>query len=252
MTTLATPGPARPAEPDFSSDEPVRLVRVCAHLLPEEVITGRRLTRLKGQLAKGFAGLLALLVLAYAWSWWQTKSSRDDLSSAQNRTVSLQNQVRSFGPLVIAQGEQARIGQNLRTVMADDIQWRNLLETVKSEALGGLKIGSVTGTVSGAAATSSAGAAGLSVLNQTGLVAVGTLRIIGYAPDSKTVAALVDRLAVTKGFASPVPISVSGTKGGVKFEIDLLLTSDALGGRFTAVPSANTPVTGTTPAQGGH
>jgi Tfp pilus assembly protein PilN len=254
MTTLVTPPSASPAAPDFSSDGPVRLVRVCAHLLPEEVIAGRRLSKLKKQLGKGFVGLIALLLVVYAWSWWQTKTSRDDLASAQSHTAGLQSQIQSFGPLVIAQGEQARISQNLKTVMATDLQWRDLLVKLQSEAVGGVQITGVTGAVTGAGAGTAAGTVGLGVLNQTGLVAVGTLNVTGIAPDSRSVAALVDRLAVTKGLASPVPISVSGTKGGVAFEIDLLLTSDVLGGRFaSAVPATSTiPGTATNPVQGGH
>lgn len=239
MTTVAPPSPAPRSAPETApGDGPARMIRVSANLLPDTVIAARRLSKLKRQLGLGLVGLLGLLVIGYGWSWWQTKSARDDLSAAQQHSAQMRSQMRDFAPLLTAQTRAQAITGNLRTVMVSDLQWRDLIASVRAKAGPGIHVTTVTGSV---APGSASNGVGLGVLNNTGQLAVGTLTVTGTATDSKSVAAFVDGLAVTKGLASPIPANVAGVKGSVAFTINLLLTSDALGGRFTP-----------TSATGGH
>ena len=153
----------------------------------------------------------------------------------------MRSQLSAFGPLLSAQSEQQAITSNLRTVMATDVQWRDLWNSVKSKVVPGVQLGGFSASITSAA---QAGAGGLDVLNHTGLLPIGTMAITGTATDSRAVAAFVEGLAVTPGLAAPIPSNVAGAKGGVAFTINLLLTSDALGGRFSGAAPAT--------ATGGH
>lgn len=237
MTTLATPPASVGGSPDATPfDGPARMVRVSANLLPDTVIAARRLGKLKRKLGLGLLGLVGLLIVGYGFSWWQTHSARNDLNSAQNANTAMHSQLTAFGPLLNAQSQQESITSNLRLVMATDVQWRDVWNSVKAKVVPGVQL---TGFAASTSLVTTSGG-GLDVLNHTGLLPIGTISITGTATDSRSVAAFVDGLAVTPGLASPIPSNISGSKGGVAFTINLLLTSDALGGRFTTAAPATT------------
>jgi hypothetical protein len=242
MTTLVSPTAASSPRPKPSPrpDAPVRFVAVHANLLPGEIVAARRLGELKRRVIIGLAGLLALLIGWYGLEIWGTASANGDLAAAQHRTTTLQHQQQSYQPLLTAQSGSAAIESSLTKLMAGDVQWTDLLTTLRASAKGGLTLTGVTGTMTaGAAASQAGGAAGLGVLNQSGKQQVGTLTITGSAPDKNTVAGYVDTLAKVTGLAAPFPASVTGTGGKLTFSVTSIITSDALGGRY-APPAAST------------
>ena len=242
MTALATP----PAEAMSSSDG-TRFVGIYANLMPDEVLLGRRLRELQRRLAIGVAGLVTLLLLVYAVSWWQTERSHSDLGNEQHRAKILSKTVQNYQPLVNAQSEAAGITQTLASLMAGDLQWPALLAHLRGVAPSGTSLTSVTGSITAGTTTGSGstaanlGGGGLAILNQTGQVVVGTLTITGSAKDKNSVAAFADKLTTIPGMAAPLVTSVSGAKGTITFSINALITSDALGGRFKpTTPGAQT------------
>jgi hypothetical protein len=70
------------------------------------------------------------------------------------------------------------------------------------------------------------------VLNQSGKLQVGSLTIIGTAPDKNAVAAYIDSLAKVAGLAAPYPASLATTGHTLTFSASVIITSDALGGRY--------------------
>lgn len=228
MSTLALPESLPPApEPIYPAGDPVHQVAIWANLLPDELISARRLTALKRRLALALAALLVLLVGAYAYSAWSTSQARDDLGRAQLKAAQLQHKQSEYTPLVTAQSSAERITTSLRQLMAGDLQWTELLDVLRTSAAPGVTIQNVNATIAPATKTS-----GLGVLNQSGKQQVGTITITGSAPDKSTLAAYVDALAAVKGLAAPFPASAIGQSGGLSFSINVLITSDALGGRF--------------------
>src|SRR3954451_22295503 len=189
MTALATP-PAPVTRPR-PGDE-ARVVTVFANLLPEEVVAGRRLRALQRNIVFGLFGLVVVLIAVYAFSWWQTENSRTDLGDQQQRTTSLQNRLKDYGPLLKAQTEAAGISQTLSTLMANDLSWRDLINRLQKQAHGDVVITGVTGSVIDP--TSGTGPSGLALLNDTGKTVVGTLTITGTSHDKRSLAAFVDRL----------------------------------------------------------
>lgn len=243
MSTTLTPRPSpRPSPgPMYTTSGPVRFVAIRADLLPEELITSRRVVRLKRKVVIGLAGLLVLLIAWYALSAWGTSGAKDALSAAQHKAVTLQNQQKQYQPLVTAQGQATQISTALTQLMAGDVQWKSMLAKVRSSAKNGVTVDSVnasmTAGAAGAGQTPTAG--GLSVLNQSGKQQVGTLTITGSAPDKNAVAAYVDTLAKVKGLAAPFPASVTGVGGKLTYSVSVIITSDALGGRYA--PKTTTP-----------
>jgi hypothetical protein len=67
---------------------------------------------------------------------------------------------------------------------------------------------------------------------------VGSLTIAGTSKDKRSVADYADRLAKVKGLTAPFITSVTALGGKVTFTVNVLITSDALGGRYAAAPVA--------------
>jgi Tfp pilus assembly protein PilN len=242
MSTITLPQSPPPApEPTYATTGPARVVVIRADLLPEELIASRRLIGLKRNVALALVALLVLLVAWYAFSVWSTSKAKHDLGGIEQKAAQLQHQQAAYTPLVTAQSESAQISTALQKVMAGDLQWKNMLGVLRNSATHGITVDSIDATMtSGAAgAGAAAGNAGLGVLNQSGKQQVGTLTITGTAPDKNTVAAYVDTLAKVTGLAAPFPASLTDAGGSFSFSVSVIITSDALGGRY-APPAANT------------
>ena len=235
MTTLVMPhGPTPSPEPVHTPSGPIRYVAVRANLLPDELVTSRRSGALKRRLLAGLGALLALLVLWYGLSAWATSSARHDLSKAQQQSTALQQQQTKYQPVVAAQQQSAEITAALGKLMVGDLSWKDMLTTLRNSARHTVQLDSITGTMtSGAAATQSTADPGLSLLNRSGQQEVGTLTIAGTAPDKNTVAAYVDALGKVKGLAAAFPASVTTTDSGVTFSVNVIITTGALGGRYS-------------------
>lgn len=251
--TLDEPG-ARP-EPDRPRPEPrpdPLLLSLRANLLPDEIVAARRVDVVRRRVLLGLVALVALLVLGYAGSWWQTHTAESDLAAAQGEATSLQNQANAFGPLVTAQSRTSSIRSQLQQVMAGDLPWKSMLTSLRASAPAGVTLTGIDGTVTAgtAATTGTAGASGTAGTQPlpAGVTPAGTLTLNGTARDQRSVADYADSLAHVKGLALPFVTNVTqGQKGSVTFGMTVVITSDALGGRFKQAVQATT---GTT--QNGH
>lgn len=223
-TTMIPPTPAA-----MAPTGEVRFVAVRASLLPDEVISSRQAVVVRKQVLLGLVGVVIALIGWYGMSWWQTKAANSDLSSVRGQGVSLQNQQNQFAPLVRAQAEISAIQTQLQSLMATDLQWKTMLATLRAKAPSGVSLRSVSGTLN--APTASLG--GLTG-STAGIAGVGQVTITGTAPDKKTVAAYADQLATVSGLSAPLIENVQATTHPVTFTISALITSDALGGRYSA------------------
>lgn len=233
MTALATPPPPTRPRP---GDE-ARVVTVFANLLPDEVVSARRLRRLQRNIVLALAGLIVLLIALYAGSWWQTENSRSDLADQNQRTKVLNQHMTDYGPLLAAQAKVGSIGTTLSNLMQTDLSWRDLIDRLEKQAPAGVTITGVTGSVTNPTSTTTGSTtdptAGLALLNDSGKAVVGSLTITGTAHDPRTLASFVDGVSSVRGVTVPLPASVTGGKGNLTYSVDALLTVDALGGRFT-------------------
>jgi Tfp pilus assembly protein PilN len=160
----------------------------------------------------------------------------------------LQNQQLEYGPLVKAQNQSQLIHQQLLHLMTADMSWTKMLGTLRSVAPDGVRVTNVTGslTAPGIPGITSSGLTpaqlGANALNQTGRLTIGELQVSGTAGTKNAVAAYADKLATVRGLTAPIVTDVTATSGAVTFTVNVLVTSDALGGRFSTASAA--PTTG--------
>jgi Tfp pilus assembly protein PilN len=244
MATTITPEvPAPRAEPNRPTPpDGVRFVAVRANLLPDEIVSARQVEVVRRQVVVGVLTVVALLVGWFALSWWQTTLAHNDLDTARHRTVALRGQQNEFAPLVQAQSQAAAIHDQLAQLMATDLPWQAMLSRLRHAAPPGVSLAGITGSMTGGPGTAagSGGVAPGAVLNQSGKQAVGQLTLTGSAGSKDAVAAYADSLAEAPGLTSPLITSVTGQGGRVAFTLTAIITSDALGGRFTPAASAPT------------
>jgi len=237
MTTLVMPhGPTPSPEPVHTPSGPIRYVAVRANLLPDELVNRRRTGALKHRVFAGLGAVLALMLVWYGITLWGTSSAKHDLSKARNQNAAMQSQQVKFKDLVSAQQTSTAIKSALAQLMAGDLQWKDMLASLRSVAPNGVKIDSISGTTGAAAGSASTSVAGpgLGVFNTTGKDQVGTLNITGTAANKDEVAGYVDSLATVQGLTAVYPTSATTAGSGVSFAISALITSDALGGRFSS------------------
>jgi Tfp pilus assembly protein PilN len=241
MSTIVLPEAPAP-QPAPPPAEVTRFVAIRANLLPDEIADARRVRFMIRKVGVGLVAVVALVICGYGVSAWQTSSAKGSLAAAERKSASLMNQQRKFAPLVLAQSQAASIKVELTKLMVGDLSWTSMLATLRKGAPAGMTITNVMGTttVGAASTTTDAAAGGLGVLNRSGKEQVGTLTITGTAPDKNSVAAYIDALAKVPGLAAAFPASVTGQGGKLVFTANVIITADALGGRYAA------------PAQGGH
>jgi Tfp pilus assembly protein PilN len=242
MSTMILPEAPAPTPPPQPHPDTTRFVAMRANLLPDEIVDARRAGQMIRKVAIGLVAVIVLLGCGYAGTAWQTSSAKGSLAAAQRQAAALHSQEQKFTPLVTVQSRAASIKAELAKLMVGDLSWKDLLATVRKSAPAGMTITSVTGstTVGAASATSGAATGGVGILNQSGKQQVGTLTIAGTAPDKNSVAAYIDTLAKVTGLAAPFPASVTGQDGKLTFSASVIITSDALGGRYAVA------------GQGGH
>src|SRR4051794_32349863 len=238
-TTLVHEPPSVKAPPG----DGVRFVAVRANLLPDEIVGSRQVEVVRKQVVLGLVMVVVALIAWFGLSWWQTQLANGDLDDAQHETTALQNQQTAFGPLVGAQNQTNSIRQQLHNLMTADLPWTRMLTTIRSQAPNGVRLTGINASVS-AGIPGAANVGGISslgtgaVLNASGRQAVGQVVISGTAGTKSAVAAYVDKLGTVAGLTAPLPTAVTTTGGSVSFTITVLITSDALGGRYAVTAPA--------------
>ena len=244
-----------PAPETAVAGEALRFVAIRANLMPAEIVTARAVVRTRKLVLAGLVAVVGLLIAWYALSWWQTSRAHDSLDSEQSRANVLRSQQLSYGPLVQALTDTDSVHSRLRGLMVGDLSWTHMLTTLRDIAPSGVAVTSVNGTVTAGAAASAPGAANNSggdyaLLNQSGKQAVGTLVVQGTAGDQRSIAAYVDRLGQQHGLTAPVLSSMTTSSQGFAFSVTVVITSDALGGRFATTTSSTPSIPSTTTTGG--
>ncbi len=119
--------------------------------------------------------------------------------------------------------------------MAQDIQWWQYIPSLRAAAPAGVTIASIQSALLNSG--SGGQAATLPGIATTGVI--GSVTIVGGAPDKVTIAAFVDALTAVKGVKNPFVTSAQVSLGNTyQFTIQLDITSDVYGGRFSAKSGA--------------
>jgi Tfp pilus assembly protein PilN len=205
----------------------LRIPDIGADLLPIEITAARRTRKVRRTVIVLVAAFAALLAAWYGLAIYETTAATDNLGRAQDSVQSLTRQQRGFNELVEVQTEAKTINQQLTALMAKDLQWSKLLQSLQAAAPTGITITNVT------AALLSDTAAGAKPATQAAGT-VGTLTLGGTGPTKTVIAAYVDALGRVNGVANALPGDVNQQQqAGLQFSIHMDITKAALGGRFT-------------------
>lgn len=205
-----------------------RIPAVAANLLPSEIIDARRMRKVRRMVIFTIIPFLAMLAGWYVLASVQTSLAERDLAQAEDGVQFLQQQQKKFSEVTRARAESADIGEQLKTLFAGDIAWAELVRPLQSVAPEGI----VLTDVSALKATS--GSAGAQPAGGTVAEPVGLLTVSGRAPSKAVAASYVDALGRVHGLANPLLTSAVNKDGLLQFTVQVDITADAVGGRYTA------------------
>ncbi|MCW2496936.1 hypothetical protein [Jatrophihabitans sp.] len=226
MSTLTVP-----PRPYAAPTAEFRVPPVHANLLPAELIAAR-----EGSKARKVV-LIAVAVAVVLMAGWttvaklQTNSAKSDLHRAQSMATTLTQEQGKYSTLVTAKGRAAQIQSQLSSLMANDLNWSKLYTSVRGAAPGAVVVIGLAGQVNTAAA--GAGTNPSQIFNATNLPTIGSLTITGTAKNKSAVATFMDNLTKVPGIAAPYPTNVTTAGSAITFAATCLITSKALGGRYT-------------------
>jgi Tfp pilus assembly protein PilN len=223
-----------PLDPATTPQRAQRLLPIVADLLPAEIVATRRAKAVRLRVIVVLAAVTLLLGGWYAFAVIQQGIAQTELDNAQTAKIVAESRQREYAPLNNTKRESKEISDRLTTLLANDLRWADLFNTLRSSAGGGVTITGVSGAL--AASDTASGTEQTSKLPSTGTAkSVGALTVTGTASDKPAVAQYVDALAQREQFANAFLTSVSTTGGGgVQFTLQVDITDKALGGRFSA------------------
>ena len=220
-----------PLDPALSPQRVSRVLTISARLLPEEIVAGRRARR-----TRTWVLVVLLLVLAGLVGWYvladrDLRAANDELAAVTGDVTELQRRQNDFAPVVDVQSETTTITKQLGTLLADDLPWATLTDTLRDTgARAGVTVSGMSGTLTDAG-TGAPGA--VSLPSASGSATIGTVTVTGTAPDKPSVAKYVDSLSTLTIVANPYLTSVAEADGEVQFALTVDITAKALCGRFT-------------------
>jgi hypothetical protein len=220
-----------PLDPALSPQRVSRVLTISANLLPDEIVAGRRARR-----TRAWVLVLLMLVVAGLGGWYvlaerDLRAANDELATVSGEVTELQRRQTDYTPVVDVQAETTAITKQLGTLLADDLSWATLTDTLRDTgSAAGVTVTGMSGALNG----TEAGAPGaVSLPGASGSRTVGTVTVTGSAPDKPTVAKYVDSLSGLTLVANPYLTSVAEADGKVQFTLTVDIASQALCGRFT-------------------
>lgn len=220
-----------PLDPATSPQRASRVLNISARLLPEEIVAGRRARKVRGQVIVMLVVFLALLGGWYGYAGYQKQVAQSELQQVTDDARHLQQQQTGYADVVDVQKQTTTIGKQLSTLLANDLPWATLFSTVRQT---GTNAGVTVEGVNGQLATGTAGAdSGPALPNNASAKVIGRLTVTGTAPNKTALARYVDALDTLTVVANPYLNNAAEADGKVQFSLQVDMTTDALGGRFT-------------------
>jgi Tfp pilus assembly protein PilN len=223
-----------PLDPALSPQRVSRVLTISADLLPQEVVAARRARRTRAWVLAVVAVVLLALGGWYLQADHETTLANEELEGVTSQQVSLQRRQADYAEVVNVQSDTNTLTKQLTTLLASDLPWADLLDTLRNTAdRSGVTVDGINGLLNDPAAGQ--GTTGATALPSTsGSATIGTLTITGTAPDKPTVAKYVDALGTLSTVANPYVTSVAKNKTAeFTFSLSVDVTSEALCGRFT-------------------
>jgi Tfp pilus assembly protein PilN len=222
-----------PLDPALSPQQVARLLPIRANLLPSEITNRRKARQMRTFV---IAGLVLVVVGLGGWSanaYHAHSMAKDDQAAVnkQINDVTATMHDKEHSAITNTIDANNTITDELKTLMANDMRWSNLLDRLRATGTKSkVQISRITASLADSSASSS---------DSSGTAdAAATLTLEGSAADKKTIAGFIKNLAATPKIGSPYLTSATqvqnqGTGVHYTFTISANVTTAALCGRFT-------------------
>ena len=209
-----------------------------ADLIPPELINARRLTVLRKLMVVGVVVLLGVCAGGYYLAARDNTAASADLASAQDRTLQLEAQSRSYAGVVQIQGSVSLVQAQIATVMSGDVDLVALMGQLESNLPKTMTIGQESIVISPAGVAAGSGTPTSAGLDTSGLPRIGSITLSGTGKTLDDLSDYVDRLHAITGLVDVVPISntKSSAGAGTQYNMQIGLTNALLSHRFVAAP----------------
>jgi len=222
-----------PLDPELSPQRVNRVLTISANLLPEEIVAGRRARRSRASVLVALALVVLLLAGWYLRAEADRRAATRELDEVTTQTAATQRSQNKYQEVVQVRNETAALTKQLSTLLANDLPYATLFKDLRTTATAAkVNVEGVTAALD-TTADKTAATAGSVLPSESSAATVGTLVIVGTAPDKKSVAAFSDKLAGVDMIADPYVTSVTTAKSGVSFSLSAAIASAAACGRFT-------------------
>lgn len=195
---------------------------IAVDLTPGEVVTARKVRSLKKLIAGGLALVLLLCIGAAAMTLLSKAEAQDSYDAAQADTTALQAEAKEYADITAMQATIAQVESQVATLMADDVDFVNLMARIRTALPAGLIVTNESVVLVQEAAP---GVPGMTASD--GGVIIGTVTIAGSGAAIKDLAPFVANLIKLRGVADVVPTSTTKTDAGMDFTTSFHIT-DAL------------------------
>jgi Tfp pilus assembly protein PilN len=224
-----------PLDPALSPQRVNRVLTINADLLPEEIVAGRRARRTRAWVLAVVAVVLVALGGWYLRADRETTLANEELENATGQQIALQRQQAAYAEVVNVQSDTETIAKQLHTLLANDMPWATLLDTLRTIGeRSGVAVDGINGSLTDPATGAGSSSETADLPSTSGSATIGTLTIAGTAPDKPTVARYVDALGTLSTVANPYVTSVAKSQDTrFTFSLSVDITSEALCGRYT-------------------
>lgn len=206
---------------------------IAVDLTPVEIVNTRKVRSLKKMIVAALGLVLVLCVGATARTFLDKADAQDSYDAAQATTADLEAQAAKYADITAMQTAITQVGTQVATLMANDIDFVNLMARIRTALPPGVTINNVSIALAQQAATDPAADPAAAAV--PGTTVVGTITLSGSGGAIKDLATYVANLIRLKGVVDVVPTSTTKTETGMDYSLTMNITDTLFTHRFDPV-----------------
>jgi Tfp pilus assembly protein PilN len=198
---------------------------IAVDLTPGEVANARKVGALKKIIAAALVVVLALCGVAIFLTLQDEWAARDAYNAEQARTADIQRDLKQYSDVTLMETTTTQINSQIATLMADDVNYVNLMAKVRARAPEGVVITNLSILLANdQTAPGTTGGTRPSV--------IGTAVVAGRSSSISALAPFVKNLSMLRGVTEVVPTSNTKTELGVDYTLSMDITDELYTHRF--------------------
>lgn len=201
---------------------------IAVDLTPPQVAQARQVRVHKRLIALALVLVVAICAGVTLISLDSKSSAESDNTAERARTSELQAQTAKYAVLTTMQRAIDQIGVQVASLMANDIDYVNLVARIRASLPPELTLTTATVVLSPTVA-------GAGVTPTAGPQIIGSISLAGTAGRIKDVTPFIAALNQLRGVVDVVPQSTTKTESGVQFAATASITDDLLTHRFDVI-----------------